>query len=806
MDHETVTVNPGTGPVLSRRTALIGAGTAAALAGLGLPAATARAGDTRISPRTDHPRLWITADDLPRLRSWAHDDNPIWRDGLVVMAGVHADRMDNGDLPGGDGGTVAYEAYCTEVAAEVFAFMSLVHPDEGAREDFADRARTLLMAVIDEAVKGAAEGEPFRDPAFSVRDRSRWSGEAFPLIVDWIYPSLSADDKATIRAVFLRWCDENTHADTTTNNHPEPIGLTDDPALLADPTLLRWAGNNYFTAHMRNIGMMALAIDAGDDPDGELRAYLDQATGAWLYMADALLRGDARGGLAAEGYEYSQQAVAYVVQFLLALRTSGEADPATHGPQVVLDDTPFYDEMIPAYLHSLSPRTVGIEGFEWLGQVSQPVWYGDGETYWGPDFIGVFGPLALHDAITGNAARLEALLWLQTYTPPGGEDLLVSLRVAEALEFSLAGVLYFLLFDPEAPAPADPRPGIPLDHFADGLGRQLARTGWDEDAAVFTWALGWNSVDHQQCDGNQVEFYRGGEWLTKARVGYDFSNSASDYHNTLSLENDPLPYAGTGDFTEILSARGSQWALVPSADPEIVARSVTDDYVYALGDATGLYNSRYLDVNDVAHASRSVVWLKPDHIVLYDRAETGADGRYKRFWLNGPAPFEIDGAVATMTSASGQQLVVTTLLPDDAEFTAAAAPEEDVPAIGEPMAFRLRVEAPGGPAVARFLHVLQGVDPDADADKAVAVVSDDDAFAGAVVGGTAVLFPVDLGGNVDGVTVTVPGGTGRLLVTGLAAGGDYDVTTEEDGDDLTVTVTAGGDLTADDGGVLMAEL
>ena len=36
-------------------------------------------------------------------------------------------------------------------------------------------------------------------------------------------------------------------------------------------------------------------------------------------------------------------------------------------------------------------------------------------------------------------------------------------------------------------------------------------------------------------------------------------------------------------------------------------------------------------------ASRSIVWLAPDTIVVYDRAASKTDGRFKRFWLNLPA-------------------------------------------------------------------------------------------------------------------------------------------------------------------------
>ena len=37
--------------------------------------------------------------------------------------------------------------------------------------------------------------------------------------------------------------------------------LVNDPALLANRTAVRWAGNNYFTSHIRNVGLMALALD-----------------------------------------------------------------------------------------------------------------------------------------------------------------------------------------------------------------------------------------------------------------------------------------------------------------------------------------------------------------------------------------------------------------------------------------------------------------------------------------------------------------------------------------------------------------
>lgn len=195
-------------------------------------------------PQDDHPRLWLTAAELPRLRSWAVDSNPLYANGLALLAERAKQEMDEGRVPDQDCGNVGYEEYPTEMYAELFAFLALVENEQAARDDYASRARTLIMHIFNEAAKGPANEEnytcnestqypPFRHPDFATedRDRIRYHGEAFPLVVDWIYPSLSAEDKATIRKVFLRWAQEVVERGY---HHPEPVGLVNDPVLLAD--------------------------------------------------------------------------------------------------------------------------------------------------------------------------------------------------------------------------------------------------------------------------------------------------------------------------------------------------------------------------------------------------------------------------------------------------------------------------------------------------------------------------------------------------------------------------------------------
>jgi hypothetical protein len=780
----------------------------------GAPAATVPprtpAAATGLQATAGHPRLWLTAADLPRLRAWAAAGNPLYRDGLALLAARARQDMDEKRVPDQDCGNVGYEEYPTEMYAELFAFLSLVENDAAARADYAARGRTLLMHIMNEAAKGPASAEnytcngsqqypPFRHPDFATedRDRIRYHGEAFGLAVDWLYPSLSAADKATIHQVFLRWSGEVI---TRGYHHPEPVGLINAPALLADRQQVRFAGNNYYAAHMRNLGLLALALDPADDAGGALRGYLDNAVGAYLYIFEHLTRHDSRGGLLPEGLEYSPQTLGYATQFLLALHTAGAAYPAT----ATLAANPFWSESLTGYLHSLSPAPVArAEG----GTIYQPAFYGDGQSYHLPDFISAFAPIGLYDTLTSNAGRLNTVRWLQAHTAPGGAGLLAE-RVRNPNDFREA-ILYFMLYDPAAAAAADPRPARAPDLLAPGLNRLFSRTGWGTDAAWLTFGLSWNSIDHQMADGASFAFYRAGEWLTKGRVGYaDIAEgiASSEFYNTIAIQNDRPTQRDEDDWRIDLWRRGSQWNYVNDGDPALLAHSTTVAYTYVLGDATNLYNATGEGAADVVHASRSLLWLKPDHLIVYDRAETGKAGRFKRWWLQLPRPAAISGKRATMQTAAGQQLFVTALLPANATLTAVNSNEqhiEDTAAADDPMKVRLRVDAPGNPQAVRFLHVLQGAAAGAAADATALIRSEGGAFEGAVVRGTVVLFPVNVGAAPTQLAYVAPSGVTRHLITGLTPGAGYAVQVAPTAGGVRVALQPGGAQRADSGGVLL---
>jgi hypothetical protein len=757
---------------------------------------------------TGHPRLFVREVDIPRLRTWAKSDNPIFEKGLKVLVEQCAEAMDGSSFLSDDpGSATGYAEKPIEAYAMLFAFYSLVSNSEAERAAYAKRARTLLMHVIGKAAKGPAADQPFRDPRFSINNRSRWSGMGFPLTVDWIYSTLTAADKKTIRNVFLRWAAENQVADTTTWNHPEPLGVTNDPRLVADVQHVRWSANNFYCAHARNLGLMAMSFDAADDPEEKLRSQLSSVTGAWLYVNDHLMRGDMRGGLAAEGFEYSQLSLGYISQLLLALYTAGRADPK-FGKQVTFDNNPFWDDAIPGFLHSLSPiaKTTTDQNKAYLGALHDVAWYGDGEAYWAPDFVGVFGPLGIYDQYTQNTKRNATLRWIETNYAPGGAERLTD-RAADNNDL-LGAIFYFMLFDPKAAPPPDPRPQYPLHHFAEGLGRFLQRTSWKEDATWFSYKLGWTSVDHQMADGNMFELWRKGEWLTKERTGYGDDAACTDQKNGISLQNDKPFHDGADRYSGVEWRRGSQWTYVNNGDGKILASRIGPDFTYFLGDALALQNSKEENSQDIVYVNRSIVWLVPDRIVTYDRAASKKEKRFKRLTMQLPARGNVAGNLMTMKSAGGQNLFVRTLLPNPASIVVEPAEKLDddrgkQPADLDPIRFRFRVEAPGSPKSVRWLEVIQGADGGSRADDASLITATGSTpYQGAAFNNTVVMFPVDLGTFKD-ISYTAPASTKAHLVTGLTPNAGYRVTTKKGGAEDTITVTSGGDQKADRGGVLM---
>lgn len=811
------------------------------------------------APVTDHPRLWLNSSDLTRLGGWAKNTNPMFAQGLKVAANTaraNADAKWNWTTgtPNAnwqDGGTNDWVGEATEAYAEFFAFMSLVDPNLAQRPLWAMRARVMLMWVMNQAVQGPAAGIAFRDPNFITGNRGNYWGEAWGLTVDWIYASLSAADKATIRTVFMTWANQIYRVPNRSGQGPFMPGVLHDPRVLGnDPSQsafnqqnnqlqLRWAANNYFIGQMRTLSMLAMSFDAADDPasgngiGSSLRSYIPDVMGWWLYQVYAVFEnrnrvkhvlgltapnislGLAAGGLPVEGTLYGES-IGFLAQALLAMKTAGYADTATYGPQAGFFASDYWDHVVEGFLHYTAPTNMTVPSVSYLGPIWPMATWGDTLRTWvTPDFLDTFGPIGLYDRITRNKTRLAQNIWIATNVLEGGAGRLYS-RASNIWGNSYAtqSILYFMLFDPRAAAPSDPRPSIPLQFTAPAIGTILARSDWTPNASWFTTRCSWEWINHQSGDCGQFTLYRKGQWLTKEWANYanDFRGYLPLYHNTLSLQNRQVPISPS--IWDVTVQGGGQWHNGGSFGDPGITLSANDNWSYALFDATNLYNhpdwwTPARDANDISTASRSVVWLVPDHVVVYDRVVSKAANEFKRFNLVLTAAPTITGQTARAVS-NGQALTVQSVMPSTAtvheQHVWTSDPSQEVNAVSEldTSYTRLVIEDPANPQSVRFLTVLQGSDASAAADTAFPIHSvAGQAFDGVYFADTAVVFPQTSPGRANAsTTYRVPSTVTRHLITGLKPGAGYDVTLVAAGGQITVTVGPGTGFTADVGGVI----
>lgn len=767
-----------------------------------------------------------------------------------------------------DGNGSSYTRVNSEQYAMIFAIMARLLKDQpgqaAQRTEYLNAAKDCLFHVIDHAKDGHpapdSEGHypPFQHIGFALDDRS-FSAEAFALTVDWIYEDLTADELAKVRKTFLIWADDcNKHVYFAPTY---PHGTPNSPSLLrlSDPyqqqtrAELRLALNNHYTNHLREMVLYALSLDPKDDlpsathadtaPAGSLTSHvtsggpqnwvrqqsgvLFDAMSVWQYLADDALRTDGAGGLSMEGSQYASNGLGPLAIMLAALNSAGQDDAQAWGPQANVAKHPFWSLSVPSYLSQLTPTSRVPTGVNlgYLGPIYQPPLSGDLENflYINDQMIKVLAPMALVDQrVNGNSGSIvQAVRYIQRNLAQGGPSnfagRIATTRGSTALRDA---IYYFLLFDPAAPAPADPRPAMqPKTFFSQHtvnnklMGMVLARSGYSASDTYFHWRLDWNRIDHQRGDSLGFGFWKNGLWLTKGMTGYGVLQGCSDYRNSLSLQNGVPTGSPVGETT--MAEHGSQWDYSPIGDPEITARSTGDSFLYFTGDATNLYNHQYqTTLREIEHASRSIVWLKPDHIVVYDRAKSKSAGYYKRFFLNVPRDPVITGNVARSSAMEGPdekgRLFVTSLLPAGASIQWKTI-DDGQPAGGidsgtnrpsfEDMWSQVFVEAPGAPREARFLHVIQGTNAGVStADAAQVLTSADGEFEGSLVGTICVLFRKTLGSAPTALSYTHPAGATAHYITGLAPFAGYDVTQTA----TSVTLTANGTQRfADGGGVLV---
>ena len=301
------------------------------------------------------------------------------------------------------------------------------------------------------------------------------------------------------------------------------------------------------------------------------------------------------GGFWAEGWNYGQQASRNLVLSGLALESAG--------------------------LANISPERA------WAGQVinslisaqpSQDLLYDGGDWYAYPaPFVEKDLFYVMAAATIDATARGYANYIIQNY--PGSQtrdmqDLLYRDTSAPAAFWSLA----------------------PLQYWNQGTGLIVSRNDWNYNSTWVAFQLGnLLETDHQQDCQGQLEIQRGADGLliNANGVGENQTPSTQSSFGNLMVIDD------NGVGTQTYRFNQGSWFGTPGS--RILNFEATNGYVYVGGDYAASYGLNFTPgIGTAKQLTRQIVYLRPDLIVVHDRAVTKSTNDLKQLrwhFLNNPA-------------------------------------------------------------------------------------------------------------------------------------------------------------------------
>lgn len=438
------------------------------------------------TPLTTHPRLYITAEMLPDLRTkfakgspmataiknraieYYQADNAAWSwGGSKTCGGAHSR---SGAPPG-------YE----ERNAYTYALMALIDPNDSTY-DWSCYGHDVWVDLMTRFVAGTYNPN---------NDEWRQSAVQFSFTTDWLLGSGALRDPKDLdlarRFVYaaLRYTVGPPHYGPSSwippNGSSNNASLYNSPGEFGGVSKMRTMGNNYALA--RNIYLAALPLTFNDDPTddpattntcsasryivcpdwtaGSRHAFFNYYAGAYLYdvyghledpnVSWAALQakfhnlpkkpmcrnwqgegeagpgmlpcfGDGRGGESSEGSGYGYSM--YALRYALnAIWTAGYADPLIWGPQVSLATSSWWD------LHALADNLFlsGMERKNGNPTGKSPAYSfmitGDTNTYFrDPSWFGSEVSTLTFDSYTRRADRAAMLEWPVLNTAFGGPN------------------------------------------------------------------------------------------------------------------------------------------------------------------------------------------------------------------------------------------------------------------------------------------------------------------------------------------------------------------------------------------------
>ena len=533
--------------------------------------------------------------------------------------------------------------------------------------------------------------------------------------------------------------------------------------------------------------------------------------------------GSMSGGFTSEGTGYGGLSMSMMFPTVYALYTAGKLNPAID-PQASFISSSFWDKLVVSWVHQLYPNAV-------VSNSGAPyTQFGSDSSY------AIFSNTALnsmevYDAKYGSVWRKNIDKWYsynaqyQSYSgffyrfmnaPVGGGNIggpfypVFTMEATSATndgDFSGGGAPIPNKYDPRNPST------LPVDFenisSTGGFYRYYGRNNWTTTATQFQFGCNTSWQDHGMPSCGRIDYLRKGEPLTTALGGTSNSDGAAQapqHQNIPGYQWNPSFNCANASVDDTICAQGgmadSAWG---NGSNIVLAHSSNSTYYYAATDASNAYEVTYNDNKwgpasaNVILSQREVLWLKPDQVFIYDRANTKSSVSFKNFYLDLQTSPSIMGNQAAMTSLKGQKLFVTALLPSSPSLSASALDTRHES--GAPVTTLLTSKG-GTAAETRMLHVIEGKDSGPASQTILVQSSAGTKYDGAIIDGSIVLFKRTLSDQFFSITYAASGAT-KHFITGLAADHSYSISAAgapasgvtDSGGLLTFSATGTGNVT-----------
>ena len=250
-----------------------------------------------------------------------------------------------------------------------------------------------------------------------------------------------------------------------------------------------------------------------------------------------------------------------------------------------------------------------------------------------------------------------------------------------------------LLTDANQPVPAGPlrdyKSVYEPHYFCDVSGPVYMRSDWTGSAVWASLSAGEDFIDHQHRDAGQVTIHRGGDYLLKDAGGY--GDSASQFHNVLLFDD-----RGCGNLIVYPPNQGV-WG---GSRVKIANYYARPDAVYAQADATWAYVHNDGVRNSVKSALRTLLYIRPDVLVVHDQARVFNPNVIKLTNWNFGAALTREGNVFSATLGQSR-ISMKSIVP--------ANPAPKIAPYGKNGAIQYQVSCKGNNDDT-FLHVFQATD------------------------------------------------------------------------------------------------